>query len=125
MIKTILTAIATFAIIAALSFVDIYYVNSTFDIFSTMLDSLYEKTEMGTANYEDGVAVQTFWEEKKKRLHIWTPHNAIYEIDYQLYEALGYLYLNDCEGALPKIQILLGMCENVPESFMFGLENVF
>ena len=125
MIKTILTAIATFAIIAILSFVDIYYVNSTFDTFSTMLDSLYEKAEMGTANYEDGVAVQTFWEEKKKRLHIWTPHNAIYEIDYQLYEALGYLYLNDCEGALPKIQILLGMCENVPESFMFGLENVF
>lgn len=125
MIKTILTAIATFAIIATLSFVDIYYVNNTFDTFSTMLDSLYEKTEMGTANYEDGVAVQTFWKEKKKRLHIWTPHNAIYEIDYQLYEALGYLYLNDCEGALPKIQILLGMCENVPESFMFGLENVF
>lgn len=125
MIKTILTAIATFAIIAALSFVDIYYVNSTFDTFSAMLDSLYEKAEMGTANYEDGVAVQTFWEEKKKRLHIWTPHNAIYEIDYQLYESLGYLYLNDCEGALPKIQILLGMCENVPESFMFGLENVF
>ena len=125
MIKTILTAIATFAIIAALSFVDIYYVNSTFDIFSTMLDSLYEKAEMGTANYEDGVAVQTFWEEKKKRLQVWLPHTPLAEVDFQLYEAVGCLYAKDYQSALPKIEVLIGMCENIPNGYTLAWENIF
>ena len=68
--------------------------------------------------------METFWEKRKRTLHIWLPHTAILEIDYQLYEAVGYLYVQDFESAMPKIEILQGMCENIPQSYRFSLENI-
>jgi len=52
------------------------------------------------------------------------PHTAIQEIDYQLYEAVGYLYVRDFDSAMPKIEILIGMCQNIPQSYRFSWENI-
>ncbi len=125
MIKTIVSIAISLGLILGVSFLSLDYVNKTFDLFEKALLALYDKTEAETATYEDGTAVQRLWEEKKKTLHVWVPHTAIQEVDYQLYEAVGFLYVQDYKAALPKLEVVLGMCENIPQSYTFGLENIF
>lgn len=125
MVRTLISIAVASAILFALSFFSIWYVNDTFTLFERAVLSLYDKTEAKIATYEDGTAVQRLWEEKKKSLHIWVPHTAIQEVDYQLYEAVGFLYVQDYKAALPKLEVVLGMCENIPHSFTLGVENIF
>ena len=124
MIKTIVSIFITLAVLCGIAVYESSRVQKTFGDFETVLTALYEKTESGEVTYEDGTAVEEFWENKKNTLHIWLPHTAILEIDYQLYEAVGCLYVRDYKSALPKIEILLGMCENIPQSYRFSIENV-
>ena len=125
MIKTIVSIAVSLGLLLGVSFISLDYVNKTFELFEQALLSLYDKTEAEAATDEDGTAVQRLWEEKKKTLHIWVPHTAIQEVDYQLYEAVGCLYVQDYKSALPKLEVVLGMCENIPHSYTFGLENIF
>ncbi len=125
MIRTIVSIFITFGLILGVSFYESNRVQTTFEEFDEVLSALYEKTESGKVTYEDGTATETFWENKKNTLHVWLPHSSILEIDYQLYEAVGYLYVRDYDSALPKIEILRGMCKNIPQSYRFSLENVF
>ena len=125
MVRTLISIAVASVILFAVSFFSIYYVNDTFALFERALLSLYDKTEAKIATYEDGTAVQRLWEEKKKSLHVWIPHTAIQEVDYQLYEAVGFLYVQDYKAALPKLEVVLGMCENIPHSFTLGVENIF
>ena len=125
MIRTLASIFITLALILGVSIYENKHVQKTFTQFESILSSLYEKTEAGEVTYEDGTGVETFWENKKNTLHVWLPHSAILEIDYQLYEAVGYLYVRDYESAIPKIEILLGMCKNIPQSYRFSIENIF
>lgn len=124
MIRTIVSLIIALGLLVGVSFYEGYRIQHTFSRFNEVLESLYDKTEAGEVTYEDGTAVEKFWENQKNTLHIWLPHTAIQEIDYQLYEAVGYLYVRDYESAIPKLEILIGMCENIPQSYRFSLENV-
>ena len=128
MVKTIVKMLvgiaATLALILSVVLYENKRVTNTFLSFGEVLQTLYEKTEEGTVTYEDGTATEAFWENKKNTLHIWLPHSAILEIDYQLYEAVGCLYVQDYKSALPKIEILLGMCKNIPQSYGFRWENI-
>ena len=125
MIKTIVSIIISLGLILTVTIYEHRRVKTTFEDFGKVLTTLYEKTEAGEVTYEDGTSTEEFWENKKNTLHIWLPHTAILEIDYQLYEAVGYLYVRDYKSALPKIEILLGMCENIPQSYRFSIENIF
>jgi hypothetical protein len=100
------------------------HINAVFLRFEKVLLTLYDKTERKLATYEDGTAVQSLWEEQKKTLHVWIPHTSIQEVDYQLYDAIGCLYVRDFQSAIPKIEVLLGMCENIPQSYTFSWENI-
>ena len=111
MIRTIASIFISLAMILGVSLYSIYYVNQSFKLFDETLRCLYDKTEAGTATYEDGTAVQTFWEEKKKSLQVWLP--------------VGFIYVHDYKAALPKLDVVLGMCENIPHSYTFGVENIF
>lgn len=124
MIRTIISIFITIALIFGISFYESNRVQTTFKELESALFSLYDKTEVGEVTYEDGTAVEEFWEHKKNTLHIWLPHTAILEIDYQLYEAVGYIYVRDYKSALPKIEILIGMCKNIPQSYRFSIENI-
>ncbi len=125
MIKTIVSIFITLGIIFGVAFYEGIRVKTTFEDFGEILQVLYDKTDAGEVTHEDGRATEEFWESRKKTLHIWLPHTAIQEVDYQLYEAVGCLYVEDYDSALPKIEILLGMCENIPQSYRLSLENVF
>ena len=125
MLKTIISVIVTASLILAVSMYETVYVQSTFTEFSSILQGLYDKTISRTATKQDGVAIQQYWEEKKHGLHIWIPHTAIIEVNYQLDEAVGFLITEDYANVLPKLEILLCICEDVPRSYSFGLENIF
>ena len=75
--------------------------------------------------YNDGIAARTFWEKKKETLHFWMPHTALQEIDFQLNEAVGFLSLNDHEGALPKLEVLISLTYSLPQSCNFDIKNIF
>ena len=125
MIKTIVSIVITLSLLLCACILENYYVNKVFAKFDYIVRTLYDKTEAQTATYEDGTAVQTFWEEKKRGLQVWLAHASIQEVDYQLYEAVGYLYVKDFESALPKLEIIIGMCENIPYSYTLSWENIF
>ena len=125
MIRTIISAIITLALIIGVSIYELHFVQTTFEVFHTEVRALKQKTELGTATYSDGLAMRSYWDTKKRVLHIWVPHTSLAEIDYQLDEAIGYLYTQDYEAALPKIEIILGLAENVPYGYTLKLGNIF
>lgn len=125
MIKTIVSIFIALGLIFAGSFYELHYVQKTFRLFEEALKALYDKAESESATYEDGTAVQTFWEEKKETLQIFLPHTSLLEVDYQLGEAVGCLYTQDYDNVIPKLEILLAMSVNIPEAYTFGLENIF
>ncbi|MBO4939702.1 MAG: DUF4363 family protein [Clostridia bacterium] len=124
MIRTVTSIVITFLFLFALSFYESNRVRTTFENFQNVLLTLYDKVETGNATIQDGEGVEKFWENQKNTLHIWLPHSAIQEVDYQLYEAVGYVYVGDFQSAIPKIEVLLGMCENIPQSYRFSFENI-
>jgi hypothetical protein len=124
MIKTIVSILVTILLILSLSFIEIGYVQNTFEQFSAVLQSLFEKTETQTATYQDGEAVRSFWEDKRQVLHIWLPHTAIQEIDIQLSEAIGYLYQENYTDSLAKIEVLIGAARLIPDSYTLKFKNI-
>ena len=125
MIRTIVSAVITLLLIIGVSIYDIWYVQRTFEVFHGELRTLKEKTQLGEATYSDGLAVRAYWDTKKRVMHIWVPHTALAEIDYQLDEAIGFLYIGDYDGAMPKIEVILGLSENVPLGYTLSLGNIF
>ncbi len=123
--KTFVSILITLGIILGASAFELIYVNNTFDLFRQSLLSLYHKTEENAATHVDGVAIREFWEGRKKILHLFLPHTPLQEVDYHLNEALGYLYENNFEDTLPKIELLLDLSENIPHSNSLLPENIF
>jgi len=125
MVKNILSIIISAALLAAASLYEIFYLNYNFKSFGEELDSLYAKTEERVATAEDAEAVKISWDSKKAHLQIWVPHNDISYIDYWLNEALGLIYVGDYAAALPKIVVLIEICDKIPSSYFPNTENVF
>lgn len=125
MVKTFVSIIVTLLLIVGVSVFEIIYVQTSFEEFRAILCGLYEKAEASNATHEDGLSVQKFWENKKATLHVWLPHTTLEPVDFQLSEALGYLYEGQLTDALPKIEVLIDMTENIPHVFTFKLGNIF
>ena len=125
MLRTIASILITLGLILGISFYESYRVDKTFDALRTTFESLHEKTEKGIATYNDGVAARSLWDKKKETLHFWLPHGALQEIDFQLNEAIGFLHLDDYDGALPKIEVLIGLTDAIPHSYNFAVKNIF
>ena len=125
MIRTAVSIFIALAIIIGVSAYELHFVGESFSDLRTILCALYEKAENSVATHEDGIAVQRYWESKKKTLHVWLPHNSIDTVDFQLSEALGYLYEGKYTDALPKIEVLIDMSENIPKTFKLSPENIF
>ena len=125
MIRTIVSIFITLALIAGVAIFEAYYVHTAFSQFHYMLEVLQHKVEAETATYEDGLSLRTFWTDKKKVMHVFLPHTMLQEIDYQLDETIGFIYQKDFQGALPKIEVVIGLSDNIPHSYTFGIENIF
>lgn len=125
MIRTFISAFLTLCLLLGLSFYEAHYVQRKFEEFHTALRVLKEKTESGSVRHSDGLALREFWDNNKIVMHVWIPHNVLYEIDYQLDEAIGFLYVEDLQSAIPKIEVILGLSENVPKGYTLTWGNIF
>ena len=125
MIRTLISILVTLLIIAGLTSTEIHYVKTTFSEFTARLQVLMDKAFARTATADDGDAVREFWENKKNTLYVWLPHAALTEIDFQLDEAIGNLYVKDFDSAISKIEVVICLSEDIPQSYSIGLENIF
>lgn len=125
MFRTIASILITLGLILGISIYEDKCVDRAFDELRATFETLQEKAELGIATYNDGVAARSFWDKKKETLHFWLPHTALQEIDFQLNEAIGFLSLDDNEGALPKIEVLIGLTDAIPHSYNFDVKNIF
>ena len=60
MIRTIVSALITLALILGVSIYDIHHVQKTFEVFHGALRSLKTKTELKEATYDDGLALRAY-----------------------------------------------------------------
>lgn len=124
MVKNILSIIISALLLAAVSAYEIFYLNGEFRAFGNELNTLYVKTEERAAVATDAEAVKMSWDEMKKHINIWVPHNDISYIDYWLDEALGLIYVGDYDAALPKIVVLIDICGKLPSAYFPNTENI-
>ena len=125
MMRTIASIFITLGLILGISFYESKSVEDAFDELHATFETLQEKVELGTASYNDGISARNFWNRKKGTLHFWLPHGSLQELDFQLSEAIGFLFVGDSEGALPKLEILLELTDSIPNSYRFGWKNIF
>ena len=124
MVKTAVSILISLAVIIGVSVLEVTQVNLAFSAFRSSLISLYQKTEREQSTHEDGKAVRMLWEKEKRKLYFWLSHTVIENIDYQLNEALGYLYEGGYQDALPKLEILIKTSEYIPDSYSLNWENI-
>lgn len=108
---------------AVFVFTDIY-LERELDRFGGAVESLYDKTEAGTANREDAYAVKALWKDKKSKLQIFVPHNDIAQIDYWLNEACSFIYTGDYALALANLEVVYEIVQNLPENYSLKAGNV-
>ena len=125
MVKTLVSMLVTLSILIGATIFENVHVKHLFQDFQRTLLTLQDKTENHTANYEDGAAVREYWESKKSVMYVWLPHSTLQEFDYQLNEAIGLLYSKDYPNVISKLEILLAMAENIPQTYSLRLENIF
>jgi hypothetical protein len=124
MVKALITALCSLAIIISASFLEQYYLNNTFKEFERAVSITYEKTENHTAVKDDVLSIQNLWVEKKKSLHIFIPHNDIREIDLWVSEAVTLVENKKWEDALSKLEVVLEMIEQIPKTYSLKVENI-
>ena len=124
MYRTIASIFITFALLLGLSVYETKKIDSAFDDLLSAVEILQEKAETNVISYDDGLAVRSLWEKKKKFLHIFLPHTSLQEVDYQLNEAIGFLRQKDTDGALPKVEVVLNLLHTLPRAYKVRLENI-
>lgn len=124
MVKAICYTLAAILVCAGLFIFAEWYLGKQFEEFSVALDTLYDKIEDETATREDGYAVRTIWEDKKRKLQIFVPHNDISYVDYWLNEACSFIYTKNYDLALGNLEVLKEIAKNLPDAYRLRIENV-
>ena len=125
MVKTLLSIFIAVGLLAAAAVFEEIFVSKQFDKFGVALESLDMKVRNETASRSDAETVRTLWEEEKKVLHIVVPHRDIGYVDYWLGEAISLVETKNYDEALSKIDVLLSICEQIPQTYRITFENVF
>lgn len=125
MVKTILSLLISAGLLAAAAIGEHIFVDKQFEIFGASLIALEDKVREESAVRGDAESVRTLWESKKKKLHAVIPHNDISYIDYWLGEAVSFTESKDYVQALSKIEVLLTLCEQIPQTYTLSFENIF
>lgn len=125
MVKTILSLLIAAGLLFAAAFGEYFFVNGQFNSFESALLTLNEKVRDESAGRGDAESVRSLWEEKKRKLHAVIPHNDISYIDYWLGEAVSFIESEDYVQALSKIEVLITLCEQIPQTYALTFENIF
>ena len=125
MVKSLTAIGIAIALLLGLSIFEWYFLDNEFQDFGEELTILYDKTENGTASGEDARIVQTRWERRRDRLHVWIPHNDIARMDELMAETVELIAEKEYVLALPKIEVLIHMSECLPDTYKPNAANIF
>ena len=125
MVKSLCSIAVAILLMLGAALFEWFYVSDNFEEFGEELHTLYQKTENETANGEDAKVVQSSWEKRKEGLHVWIPHNDISRIDDYMSETVRLVAEKEYTLALAKLEILIHLCECLPDTYRPALENVF
>lgn len=124
MVKSIICICVASLLLAVGGLCEWAVVRGNFNGFNEELTALTVKLEEETANTEDAKAVQTSWEERKKVLHIWIPHNDVTRIDDYMSETVRLVTEKEYALALAKVNVMLHLTKCLPDTYMPHVENI-
>ena len=125
MVRSLISVLCSLIILFGASAYENYYINKTFSTFTVYLKQTEKKLKKENETAEDTRALQTFWLEKKQKLHVFIPHNEIKEIDLWLAECVAFTEEKNFEEARTKITVLLELADQIPHTFLLRFENIF
>ena len=124
MVKTLISIFISIALLVGAAIFENFYVGAQFDKFGDALETLEGKVRDESATRGDAEAVRELWEAEKKNLHSVIPHNDISYIDYWMGEAVSYIETKNFDDALSKIEVLITICEQIPQTYSVSFENI-
>ena len=124
MVKSLTAILISIALLIGAAIFEWRFVDKQFESFEEELETLYEKTENETAYAADAKSVQTSWETRKEKLHVWIPHNDISRIDEYMAETVRLVGRKEYDLALAKLEILLHLTECLPNTYSPAIENI-
>ena len=125
MVKSIITIIIASLLIFVGVMFENYHINRSFSDLNNAFIILYDKVENQTATPDDVYSVQKLWLQKKKSLHTFIPHTEIKEFDMWLSETVTLVRDEEWVDAISKVEVLIELSEQIPNSFKFTLANIF
>ena len=124
MVKTIISILVVGLLLFVGAIYENNFVKKQFSEINQVLVTLYDKIDENTATQDDVYAVQKNWIAKKKVLHIFIPHNDIKEVDLWLAESATLVRDKEWKDAISKIEVLIELTEQIPNTFRLSLENI-
>lgn len=124
MVKSFVSMVCACIILITGAFFEDRYLHKEFEEFNGALVSLYQKVDEQTAVMDDVYAVQKNWLNKKKFLHAFIPHTEIKEVDLWLAEAVTLVRDKEWVDAISKIEVLIELTEQIPQTFEIRLSNI-
>ncbi len=125
MVKSIVSIICASVLVIAGAIFENYYISTNFNEVRTSLTCLYDKIENQTAVEDDVYAVQKQWINKKKNLHAFIPHAEIKEMDLWIAETVTLVGDKEWKDAISKVEVLIELTEQIPQSFKPTFGNIF
>ena len=124
MVKSLTAIFVSLALLLGAGLFEWFYVEDQFSSFGKEVETLVLKTQAEEANVEDAKAVQSSWERRKEKLHVWIPHNDIARIDEYLAEAVRLVGEKQYAFAVSKLEIILHLTECLPDTYRPAIENI-
>lgn len=125
MVKSITTILAAALVFAGFAFTEQTYVRKEFAEFSVCLECLYDKVDKRECEKQDVIAFKEAWLAKKRKLHIFIPHNDIKEVELWIGETMSFVEQKNYKEAISKLEVLRVLVREIPKTFTFKLENIF
>lgn len=123
--KILIIPIAALLFIAGLGIFEHFYVNRKFDEFETRMDKLIILTKKEEIEIEDVQEVEDWWSKATDKLHVFTPHAIIRDIEFWLAEAKGFVETKNWEFALAKMEVVKTAAKSIPDSYGISFGNIF
>ncbi len=125
MVKSIIYTLTALALCIGLFIFCDMFLHRELDDFYIACDVLYDKLDEGTATSADAEALRDKWDDTRRNLHIFIPHNDVAPVDQALSELCGLIYAEKYDLALGKAEILKTSAKNLPDAYSLKLENIF
>ncbi len=125
MVKSLVSILTALALLFGLGVYEWFYVEDQFHDFGEEIQTLIDKAEREEVNAEDARAVQKSWENRKKNLNVWIPHNDILRIDDYVSETVRLVEDKNFELALARLETVLHLTSCLPATYRPTPDNIF